>query len=36
MKESFCITYGGNTASYIDATKVTLLNPLRGLSHLHK
>lgn len=36
MKKSFCIAYGGNTASFIDATKVTLLNPLRGLDHLHK
>ena len=30
MKKSFCIAYGGNTASFIDATKVTLLNPLSG------
>lgn len=36
MKKSFCIAYGGNTASFIDATKVTLLNPLRGLDNLHK
>ena len=36
MKKSFCIAYGGNTAFFIDATKVTLLNPLRGLGNLHK
>lgn len=36
IKESFCIAYGGNSASFIDATMVKPMIPNNGLDDIHK